>query len=76
MCDKLAETEGETIKKASAVAEKSFQSEAKAKNRERHGTSRHMIDSYLCEFMWRQQLNGADPFQSILLHIATQFPPR
>lgn len=49
---------------------------AKQKNKKRCGTHRSMIDSYLCEFMWRKQLNGADPFERILLHIAQYYPPQ
>jgi hypothetical protein len=36
-----------------------------------------MLDSYLCEFMWRQDIKrrNADPFKEILSHIATYWPP-
>jgi hypothetical protein len=36
-----------------------------------------MLDSYLCEFMWRQDIKRrkADPFNEILSHIAAYWPP-
>ena len=37
-----------------------------------------MLDSYLCEFMWRQDVKrrDADPFTEIFDHIAAYFPPQ
>ncbi len=48
---------------------------AKSDNRRRWGVHRHMIDSYLCEFMWRMRLRDADPFDAILFDIALFKPP-
>ena len=48
---------------------------AKSRNRRHFGTHRQMLDSYLCEFMWRQRLNGRNPFDVILENIATYWPP-
>ncbi len=48
---------------------------AKAENRRRWGTHRHMLDSYLCEFMWRVRLRNANPFEAILFDIALFSPP-
>lgn len=44
-------------------------SRAKAKNRRRHGIHRHLLDSYMCEFMWRQRVRNRDAFHEILTHI-------
>ena len=49
---------------------------AKTRNRKRFGTHRQMLDSYLCEFMWRQRLNGRNPFDVIMANIATYWPPQ
>lgn len=49
---------------------------AKAGNRSRWGTHRAMVDSYLCEFMWRQRLNGRDPFDVIWQDIVAFWPPQ
>jgi transposase-like protein len=50
---------------------------AKEKNKKQFGTSRKMLDSYLCEFMWRQDVKrrNANPFNEILSHIAIYFSP-
>lgn len=40
---------------------------AKWRNKKHWGTSRHHLDSYLAEFMWRRGVN--DPFQQILKDI-------
>lgn len=47
----------------------------KARNRARWGTHRTMLDSYLCEYMWRQRLRNADPFEPILFDMALGWPP-
>lgn len=48
---------------------------AKMRNKRHFGTHRHMLDSYLCEFLWRRQLKGKCPFESILTDIAIFWPP-
>lgn len=48
---------------------------AKARNRRHNGTHRHMLDSYMCEFMWRKRLNGRNPFTVILQDISMYWPP-
>jgi transposase-like protein len=47
---------------------------AKQRNKKHWGTHRHMIESYLCEFMWRSRYGGTDPFKSILRDIAEVNP--
>ena len=47
---------------------------AKSRNRRRWGTHRSMIDSYMCEFMWRQRHRNTDLFDRILLDIAQCYP--
>eukprot|EP00106_Octopus_bimaculoides_P016276 XP_014783718.1 PREDICTED: uncharacterized protein LOC106878887 [Octopus bimaculoides] len=51
---------------------------AKEKNKRENGTHRALLDSYMCEFMWRQEieLKKLDPFDSILQHIADFWPPQ
>ncbi|KFD52646.1 hypothetical protein M514_06493 [Trichuris suis] len=54
----------------------SMWSQLKRRNKERSGTRRNMLDSYLAEFMWRRRLgNNDEAFHSILREIATMFPP-
>lgn len=48
---------------------------AKRRNRKHHGTSRKMLDSYLCEFLWRRRLGNADAFEAILADIVIFWPP-
>ena len=48
---------------------------AKERNKKQSGTARSMIDSYMCEFMWRMRLNATDPFETILAHIVDFRPP-
>lgn len=48
---------------------------AKSRNRRHWGTHRDMLDSYLCEFMWRKRLNGRNPFDVILDDINVFWPP-
>lgn len=49
---------------------------AKERNRRQNGTHRHMIDSYMCEFMWRRRTRcaGRDAFTAILADIAQMWP--
>ena len=49
---------------------------AKTRNKRQHGTHRQMIESYLCEYMWRQRHRNNDLFARIIQDIATHFPPR
>lgn len=44
---------------------------AKRRNKIEAGTRRTMLDSYLCEFMWRQRNMGKDLFEVILEDIAS-----
>lgn len=39
---------------------------AKMKNKANYGTHRTMLDSYLCEFLWRKRLGDRDPFEAIM----------
>lgn len=48
---------------------------AKRGNKKRSGTCRQLLDSYLCEYMWRTRLNGRDAFEAILTDIAAFIPP-
>lgn len=50
-------------------------SRAKKRNKRHHGTHRQMLDSYLCEFMWLQSLNGREPFDAALDDIVAFWPP-
>lgn len=56
--------------------ERSWKS-AKERNKRHNGTHRQMIDSYLCEFMWRKRVRVAsgDPFETILQDIVAFWPP-
>ena len=47
---------------------------AKSKNKKRYGTHRSMVDSYLCEFVWRQQNKEKDIFEEILIDIVKYNP--
>jgi transposase-like protein len=51
---------------------------AKFRNKKQSGTNRNMLDSYLCEFMWRHDVKrrNADPFNEILSHIVAYWPPQ
>lgn len=46
---------------------------AKRRNKKECGTHRHLLQSYLIEFMWRLQF-GNDPFQNIITHIRGVYP--
>lgn len=50
---------------------------AKERNKRQNGTHRQMIDSYMCEFMWRRRVqnNNADVFDTILNDIVAFWPP-
>ena len=50
---------------------------AKERNKRHNGTHRGMIDSYMCEFMWRkrQEVNGTEVLDSILRDITLFWPP-
>lgn len=50
---------------------------AKERNKRQNGTHRHMLDSYLCEFMWRNRIkiNNLNAFDTILNDIAVFWPP-
>ena len=41
---------------------------AKRRNKRECGTHRHLLDTYLIEYMWRLEF-GNDPFENILSHI-------
>ena len=43
---------------------------AKMRNKREHGTARHMLDSYLCEFMWRHRNKDENLFEKILQNIS------
>lgn len=48
---------------------------AKERNKRQSGTARHMLDSYMCEYMWRSRLHARDPFETVLQHIVDFWPP-
>jgi len=50
---------------------------AKERNKRHNGTHRHMLHSYMCEFMWRCRIkvHKLDAFNSILQDIAVFWPP-
>ena len=50
-------------------------SRAKRRNKRHNGTHRQMLESYLCEFMWRQNLNGRIKFDVVLDDIVAYWPP-
>jgi transposase-like protein len=51
---------------------------AKERNKRHNGTHRGMMDSYMCEYMWRKKqiVNGNDVFESILRDITLFWPPQ
>lgn len=51
---------------------------AKERNKRHNGTHRHMLDSYMCEFMWRRRVkaNGLNVFNAILDDIVQFWPPQ
>ena len=48
---------------------------AKRRFKARNGTHRHLLDSYLCKFVWRKKFWNANPFDKILEDIAAFWPP-
>ena len=49
---------------------------AKMRNKRQCGTHRTLLESYLCEFMWRRRLqNNSNAFDCILSDIVSFFPP-
>ena len=46
---------------------------AKQRNKRDCGTARALLDSYLIEFMWRQQF-GEEPFLHLIEHIREIYP--
>ena len=53
--------------------ERSWKS-SKERNKRHNGTHRAMLDSYLCEWMWRQRHRQLDKFDKILADIAAYWP--
>ena len=53
--------------------ERSWKS-AKERNKRQNGTHRPMLDSYFCQWMWRQRKRNVDLFDQILLAIAAYWP--
>ena len=51
---------------------------AKTRNKKQHGTNRGMLDSYLCEWMWRQRNRNLNNnlFDKMLVDISVYFPPQ
>ena len=49
---------------------------AKWRNKHRRGTARHHLDSYLAEFMWRQQANDDNALDALLDAMKTYWPPK
>lgn len=50
---------------------------AKERNKRHNGTHRHMLDSYMCEYMWRNRIKvrQQNAFDTILQDIAVFWPP-
>jgi len=50
---------------------------AKERNKRQNGTHRHMLRSYMCEFMWRRRIKAKelDAFQTILEDISVFWKP-
>ena len=54
--------------------ERSWKS-AKERNTRRNSTHRSLLDSYFCEYMWRQRHKNGDLFEQVLADIAVFWPP-
>ena len=50
---------------------------AKTRNKKECGTNRDLLDSYFCEFLWRQDIKrrNVEPFREILNNISQFMPP-
>ena len=50
---------------------------AKERNKRQNGTRREMLESYFCEFLWRQEMKRRDvnQFDEILRNIVEFSPP-
>lgn len=46
---------------------------AKHQHKQRFGTHRHLLDTYLCEFMWRRQF-PSDHFHHFVCHLREMYP--
>ena len=55
--------------------ERSWKS-SKERNKRHNGTHRNMLESYLCEWMWRQRHRNIDMFDQVLANIVTYWPPQ
>lgn len=49
---------------------------AKERNKRQSGTHRHMLDTYIAEFLWRWSVQGEDPFFALLRDLAAFMPPK
>ena len=52
----------------------SMWAKAKLRNKKQWGTHKTMLDSYLCEYMWRKRLANNDPYEQILKDIVEVYP--
>lgn len=50
--------------------------QAKIRNKRHFGTARQMLDSYLCEFLWRQRIGEGNAFDIIIADMAAFWPPQ
>ena len=58
---KLSEDDTQTVE--------SMWRDMKTRNKAQFGTARSMIDSYLCEFLWRKMIRNENAFDAILRDI-------
>ena len=56
----------------------SLWNQAKRRKRRQFGTSRRMLDYYMCEYMWRSRHKDdpVGPFEAILRDIVAFWPPQ